>query len=248
MIYMSQSQFRAPRGKLKKITEEEELTDEQKKKIDERAAKVAQAKMYLSKFEFGGSKTKRKTRRTKRKTKRRTNRKTKRRTKRKTKRRTRKKKRKTKRKTKRTRKKRGRGLRFSKPAKIAAIGALAFGSGARKELDLHQDMFHAAISPAAKQTYQEIMQSDCSAPFRQMVKPHHPDKGGTDEDFIFVESARQSRKGDCGTRTKTSKPERRAGESGKAARKRHNRTERTRRDFVKKYMAERAMQKVNVDK
>jgi len=106
---------------------------------------------------------------------------------------------------------------FSKPAKVAAIGALALGSA-------------AAVSPAAKQTYQEIMQSDCNAPFRQMVKPHHPDKGGTIDDFSFVEKARQSRKKSCGsTQTKTSKPERRAGESGKAARKRHNRTEKARR-------------------
>ena len=123
---------------------------------------------------------------------------------------------------------------FSKPA---AIGALALGSGA------------AAVSPAAKQTHQEIMQSDCSAPFRQMVMPHHPDKGGTDEDFIFVNGARQARKGECSNPqegvTKTSKPERRPGESGKAARKRYNRTERTRRDFAKKYMADRRMQKVD---
>ena len=65
-------------------------------------------------------KTKRRTKRTKRKTKRRTKRRTKR----------------------KTRKKRGRGLGFSRPAKVAAVGALALGSGA------------AAVSPAAKQTYQ----------------------------------------------------------------------------------------------
>ncbi len=82
---------------------------------------------------------------------------------------------------------------FSRPAKVAAIGALALGSGA------------AAVSPAAKQTYQEIMQADCNAPFRQMVKPHHPDKGGTIEDFSFVESARQSRKKSCG-RTRHATP------------------------------------------
>ena len=93
---MSQSQFRAPRGKLRTITEGEELTDEQEKKADERAYFESQAKKYLSRFEFGGSKTKRKnrrtrrthrTRRTKRRTKRRTRRKTKRKAKRRTKRR-----------------------------------------------------------------------------------------------------------------------------------------------------------------
>jgi len=31
-----------------------------------------------------------------------------------------------------------------------------------------------------------------------MIKPHHPDKGGTIEGFSLVESARQSRKKSCG--------------------------------------------------
>ena len=83
---------------------------------------------------------------------------------------------------------------FSKPAKVAAVGALALGMGAE------------AVSPAAKQTYQEIMRADCNAPFRQMVMPHHPDKGGNIDDFSFVESARQSRKGNCGPNTQTTKP------------------------------------------
>jgi len=182
-------------------------------------------------------KTKRKTRRTKRKT-RRTKRRTKRKKKRKTKRRTKRTKRKTKRRTKRktkkrrTRKKRGRGPLFSRPAKVAAIGALALGSG-------------AAVSPAAKQTYQEIMQADCNAPFRQMVMPHHPDKGGTDEDFIFVESARQSRKGDCGTRQSTSteetpkketpkKEKPPPGKSGKRWRREQNKQRRDTREEARK--------------
>jgi len=144
-------------------------------------------------------KTKRKTRRTKRRT---------RRTKCRTKRRTKRTKRKTKRrvkKRKRTRKKRGRGIGLSRPAKVAAIGALTLGSGA------------ATVSPTAKQTYQEIMRAPCNAPFRQMVMPHHPDKGGTIDDFSFVESARQSRKGSCkrNKQTPSAKPKPPSGQSRK---------------------------------
>ena len=94
---------------------------------------------------------------------------------------------------------------FSKSAKVAAVGALALGMGAE------------AVSPAAKQTYTEIMQADCNAPFRQMVMPHHPDKGGNIDDFSFVESARQSRKGNCSpnTQTPSTKPKPPSGTSRK---------------------------------
>jgi len=87
-------------------------------------------KTYLGHFEkdtylgLGGRKSRKKSRKPKKKHRRRRTRKTKRKTKRK------------------TRKKRGRGLGFSRPAKVAAVGALALVSGA------------AAVSPAAKQTYQ----------------------------------------------------------------------------------------------
>jgi hypothetical protein len=102
-------------------------------------------------------------------------------------------KRKRKKRKRRTRKKRGRGIGLSRPAKVAAIGALTLGSGV------------ATVSPTAKQTYQEIMRAPCNAPFRQMVLPHHPDKGGNIDDFSFVESARQSRKKSCG-RTRRAPP------------------------------------------
>ena len=92
---------------------------------------------------------------------------------------------------------------FSKSAKVAAVGALALGMGAE------------AVSPAAKQTYQEIMQADCNAPFRQMVMPHHPDKGGNIDDFSFVESARQSRKASCDRNRQTTKPKPPSGTSRK---------------------------------
>jgi len=151
-------------------------------------------------------------------------RKTKRKTKRRTKRRTRKKKRKTKRKTKRrTRKKRGRGLGFSRPAKVAAVGALALGSGV------------ATVSPAAKQTYQEIMRAPCDAPFRQMILPHHPDKGGTVEGFSFVESARQFKKKSCGNTRPTETPkEKPPGKSGKRWRREQNEQRRQAREKARK--------------
>jgi len=138
-------------------------------------------KTYLGHFEkdtylgLGGRKSRKKSRKPKKKHRRRRTRKTKRKTKRK------------------TRKKRGRGLGFSRPAKVAAVGALALVSGA------------AAVSPAAKQTYQDIMQAPCDAPFRQMILPHHPDKGGTVEGFSFVEMARQSRKKSCKKNEKNEK-------------------------------------------
>ena len=154
----------------------------------------------------GGNRRKR---RTKRRTKRKTKRRTKRRTKRKTKR--------------RTRKKRGRGLGFSRPAKVAAVGALVLGSGA------------AAVSPAAKQTYQEIMRAPCDAPFRQMILPHHPDKGGTVEGFSFVESARQFKKKSCGNTRPTETPkEKPPGKSGKRWRREQNEQRRQAREKARK--------------
>ena len=47
--------------------------------------------------------------------------------------------------------------------------------------------------------------------------PHHPDKGGTIDDFSFVESARQSRKGSCkrNKRTPSAKPKPPSGQSRK---------------------------------
>lgn len=114
-------------------------------------------------------------------------------------------KRKRKKRKRRTRKKRGRGIGLSRPAKVAAIGALTLGSGV------------ATVSPTAKQTYQEIMRAPCNAPFRQMVLPHHPDKGGNIDDFSFVESARQSRKGSCkrNKQTPSAKPKPPSGQSRK---------------------------------
>ena len=51
------------------------------------------------------------------------------------------------------------------------------------------------------------MQAPCDAPFRQMILPHHPDKGGTVEGFSFVEMARQSRKKSCKKNEKNEKTE-----------------------------------------
>jgi len=45
--------------------------------------------------------------------------------------------------------------------------------------------------------------------------PHHPDKGGNIDDFSFVESARQSRKGSCGRNRQTPKPKPPPGTSRK---------------------------------
>ena len=155
-------------------------------------------------------KTKRKTRRTKCRTKRKT-------------------KRKRKKRKRRTRKKRGRGIGLSRPAKVAAIGALTLGSGV------------ATVSPTAKQTYQEIMRAPCNAPFRQMVLPHHPDKGGNIDDFSFVESARQSRKKSCG-RTRRATPTEETpkkekpppGKSGKRWRREQNEQRRQAKEEARK--------------
>jgi len=141
-------------------------------------------------------------------------------------RRTRKRKRKKKKTKRRTRKKSGRGLGLSRPAKVATVGALVLGSGA------------AAVSPAAKKTYQEIMRAPCNAPFRQMILPHHPDKEGTIEDFSFVESARQSRKKSCGNArraTPTPKKEKAPpGKSGKRWRREQNEQRRQAKEEARK--------------
>lgn len=138
-------------------------------------------------------------------------------------RRTRKRKRKKKKTKRRTRKKRGRGLGFSRPAKVATVGALVLGSGV------------ATVSPAAKQTYQEIMRAPCDAPFRQMILPHHPDKGGTVEGFSFVESARQFKKKSCGNTRPTETPkEKHPGKSGKRWRREQNEQRRQAKEEARK--------------
>jgi len=136
-------------------------------------------------------------------------------------------KRKRKKRKRRTRKKRGRGIGLSRPAKVAAIGALTLGSGV------------ATVSPTAKQTYQEIMRAPCNAPFRQMVLPHHPDKGGNIDDFSFVESARQSRKKSCGRtrrapRAAPKKEKAPPGKSGKRWRREQNEQRRQAKEEARK--------------
>ena len=168
---------------------------------------------------LGGRKSRKKSRKPKKKHRRRRTRKRKRKRK-KTKRK--RKKKKTKR---RTRKKRGRGLGFSRPAKVAAVGALVLGSGA------------ATVSPAAKKTYQEIMRAPCNAPFRQMILPHHPDKEGTIEDFSFVESARQFKKKSCGNTRPTETPKKEKappGKSGKRWRREQNEQRRRAKEEARK--------------
>jgi curved DNA-binding protein CbpA len=97
---------------------------------------------------------------------------------------------------------------FSKPAKVTAIGALALGSA-------------VAVSPAAKQTKQQIMASCNTSELRHMVARHHPDKNkdnpDAEDDFNHVQEAREKQLSRCGRnrQTPSTKPKPPSGQSKK---------------------------------
>ncbi len=167
-------------------------------------------------FDMGGGK--------KRKTKRR-------RTKRRKKRRRRKTKRRVKRRRKTTRKKRGRGISPSRMAK-GAVGVLAASEMMKQG--------SAVVSPQGRAVQQQLRSVNCdtiAGQGRQLIKPLHPDHGGTDEDFRAAYGTLTHRRGQCklnrqrgdtGQDSKP-KPKRRDGESAKKARQRENRERRAKK-------------------
>ncbi len=143
-----------------------------------------------------------------------------------------KRKRKRKRKTKRrTRKKRGRGISPSRMAK-GTVAALAASEMMKQG--------SAIVSPQGRAVQQQLRSVNCdtiAGQGRQLIKPLHPDHGGTDEDFRAVYGTLTHRRGQCklnrqrgdtGQDSKP-KPKRRDGESAKKARQRENRERRAKK-------------------
>ena len=166
----------------------------------------------------GGSKTRRKKKHRRRRTR-----------KRKQKRKQTKRKR-VKRRRKTTRKKRGRGISPSRMAK-GAVATLAASEMMKQG--------SATVSPQGRAVQQRLRSVNCDTiaeQGRQLIKPLHPDHGGTDEDFIAGMNTLTRRRGQCKLNRKRGdtgqdskpKPERR-GESAKKARQRENRERRAKK-------------------
>jgi hypothetical protein len=98
----------------------------------------------------------------------------------------------------------------------------------------------AIVSPQGLAVQQRLRSVNCdtiAGQGRQLIKPLHPDHGGTDEDFRAVYGTLTHRRGQCklnrqrgdtGQDSKP-KPKRRDGESAKKARQRENRERRAKK-------------------
>ena len=142
-------------------------------------------------------------------------------------------KRRVKRRRKTTRKKRGRGISPSKMAKGVIVAAAA--SEVMKQGS-------AVVSPQGRAVQQQLRSVNCDTiaeQGRQLIKPLHPDHGGTDEDFIAGMNTLTHRRGQCKLNRKRgdtgrNKPKQRPGESAKKARQRANRARRAKAEAARK--------------
>ena len=141
-----------------------------------------------------------------------------------------------KRRRKTTRKKRGRGISPSRMAK-GAVATLAASEMMKQG--------SATVSPQGRDVQQRLRSANCDTiaeQGRQLIKPLHPDHGGTDEDFIAGMNTLTHRRGQCKLNRQRgdtekgskSKPERRAGESAKKARQRERRERQAKAEAAKK--------------
>ena len=100
-------------------------------------------------------------------------------------------KRRVKRRRKTTRKKRGRGISPSRMAK-GTVAALAASEMMKQG--------SAIVSPQGRAVQQRLRSVNCdtiAGQGRQLIKPLHPDHGGTDEDFRAVYGTLTHRRGQC---------------------------------------------------
>lgn len=140
-------------------------------------------------------------------------------------------KRRVKRRRKTTRKKRGRGISPSRMAK-GTVAALAASEMMKQG--------SAIVSPQGRAVQQRLRSVNCdtiAGQGRQLIKPLHPDHGGTDEDFRAVYGTLTHRRGQCKLNRKRGdtgqdskpKPKRKPRESAKKARQRENRERRAKK-------------------
>ena len=204
--------------------EEQDRREGRSKRGKESKNKDTRVKVFVDGYHVGyegGRKSRRKTKRHRRKTKRRRRKTTHRR------------KHRVKRRRKTTRKKRGRGISPSRMAK-GTVAALAASEMMKQG--------SAVVSPQGRAVQQRLRSVNCDTiaeQGRQLIKPLHPDHGGTDEDFIAGMNTLTHRRGQWKLNRKRgdtgrNKPKPKPGESAKKARQRANRARRAKAEAARK--------------